>query len=248
MPGSLNSVQGWVTIDGQTASPGPIRQEALRTGQKITTRRHANAELLLTPGSFLRIGNRSSVQMISRSLGNATVRLVRGSALLDANANFKHELAVDMDGTRTRIEKKGLYRFNANQQTIAVLRGRANVYESDSRVVLKGKRELYISGGSPMQVRKLNVRAFKSSSLYQWSGVRNRYEADARKSVRESIAQSGRWYGPGWYWSRFWGTYAYVPSASAYIGPYYASPYYGAWGGNDWGGGWGWGGWGDDDD
>ncbi len=248
MPGSLNSVEGQVTFDGHPARA--FESEARGKPEIIETRR-GKAELLLTPGTFLRIGGDSQARVVSRNLGNTTVRLVKGSAILDAQANFKHDVTLLMDGTRTRIAKKGIYAFDAKGQRIGVLRGKAIVFEGKSRVTVKGKRQVRISSQTPLETSKLNVRAIRSSALYRWNESRNRYESKARRSVQEAIGQTVRWYGPGWYWSRFWGFYAYLPSA----GPYYWSPYYGPYYGPAWGdwdgdsgwGGWGWGGWDDDD-
>ena len=243
MPGLLNSVQGQVTFDGHRAL-APIRSARLRTRQAIKTQ-HGKAELLLTPGSYLRIGDNSEAQMLSRTLENTSARVVKGTALLDAEAGFKNDLTVFMDGTRTRIDKKGLYDFNANRETIGVLRGKATVYQGDSRVTLKNKHQLSIGGQPSMNIRKLNQRAFKSSTLYRWNKLRNRYESRAKRSVQEAIAQSGHWYGPGWYWSNFWGFYTYLPSVGMYYSPYWgpdSGPYFSPWGWNGWG--WGW----DDDD
>lgn len=238
-PGSLNHVQGQVTFDGYPALAQPLRRESLRARQVIETR-HGKAELLLTPGSFLRIGDNSEVLMLSRSLENTRVKVIKGMAMLDTEAGYKHDLAIVMDGATTRIDKKGTYGFNANQETISVLNGKATVSRGDSRITLKKKHQLYIAGQSPFEVTKLNKQAFKSSSLYQWNEARDRYESQARRSVQRSIAQSGRWYGPGWYRSRFWGFYTYLNSPGMYYAPYYG-PNYGSWGWNDWG-------WGEGDD
>lgn len=250
MPGSLNSVQGQVNYGGKEAQALPRASERLRPGEAIRTE-HGKAELLLTPGTFLRIGNFSEAEMLSRSLENTRVKVVKGMALVDAEAGYKNDLTIMMDGTRTRIEKRGLYGFDAGRETIGVLRGKAEVYAGDSRFRLKGNHQLRVGGRGRLRVRKLDKRAFKSTALYRWNRVRERYEARARKSVRQAIANTGRWYGPGWYWSGFWGFYTYVPSrgwfAGPYFGPYngpYYAPYYGSWGWN----GWGWWGDGDGDD
>jgi hypothetical protein len=250
MPGSLNSVEGQVTFDGRRVRARTLESEAGGKPEIIQTRR-GEAELLLTPGSFLRIGPDSEARVTSRTFGNTAVKLVQGAAILDAQANFKNDLTVLMDGTRTKFDKKGIYAFDVGGHRIGVLRGKAVVFEGKSRVTVKGKRQVRITGQTPLRTSKLNVSAIKSSALYQWNEVRDRYESQARRSVQETITQRGHWYGPGWYWSRFWGFYTYLPSA----GPYYWSPYYGpyygpAWGDwdGDWGwGSWGWGGWDDDD-
>jgi hypothetical protein len=240
-PGLVNSVQGQVSLGEHLLVPRPMRPQVLRTGQTIRTQ-YGKAGLLLTPGSFLRIGDHSQVRMLSRSLEDTRVRVVKGTALLDAQAGYRHDLAIIMDGTTTRIEKSGIYGFDANGQTISVLRGKAIVYQGDSRTRLKKRQQLFIAARGGVRVEKLHRRAFESSSLFQWNEIRNQYEAHARRSVQRWIDESGNWHGPGWYWSHFWGSYAYVPSAGAYLAPYYG-PNYGPWGWNDWdwGGGWGWG-------
>jgi hypothetical protein len=244
-PGLINTVQGQVSLDERPLLPRPMRPQVLRAGQTIRTQ-YGKAGLLLTPGSFLRVGDHSEVRMLSRSLENTQVRVVKGMAILDAKAGYRHDLAIIMDGTTTRIDKKGIYGFDANIKTISVLRGKATVYQGDSRIRLKKHHQVYIAARGDLQVSRLDKRAFKSSSLYRWNTVRNRYQSLATRSVQRSMAQTGRWYGPGWYWSRYWGFYAYVPSSGIYIGPYYG-PYYSPWAWNNYDWGWGWG-WGDDDD
>jgi len=236
-PGSLNSVQGQVRFDGHRAQARSIRREMLLPRQVIETRQ-GKAGLLLTPGSFLRVGNNSEVRMLTATFENTRVRLIKGTALLDAEAGYKNDLAILMDGTRTRIDKKGIYGFNANRETISVLRGKATVYERDARITLKKKHLLYLAGQTPWEVRKLNKQVFESSSLYQWNKIRNRYERRAGRSVQQAIAQSGHWYGPGWYWSGYWGFYTYLHSAGMYYSPLYG-PYNGPWGWSNWGWGWG---------
>ena len=242
-PGVINSVQGQVSLDAHPVVPRPMRPQVLRAGQTIHTH-YGKVGLLLTPGSFLRVGDHSKVRMLSRSLEDTQVRIVKGTALLDAKAGYRHDLAIIMDGTTTRIEKKGVYGFNANGKTISVLRGKAIVDQGESRITVKKHHQLYIAARGNLQVGLLDKQAFKSTSLYQWNEARDRYEARAKKGIQRWITRSGRWSGPGWYWSHYWGFYAYVPSFGTYIGPYYG-PYYGQWGWNNWD--WGWG-WGDDDD
>jgi hypothetical protein len=248
MPGSLNSVEGEASLNAHPVPPSSIAKGVVRPLQVLQTQR-GKAELLLTPGVFLRIGDNSAVRMLSPSLENSEVNLMHGKALLTADAVFKHAVAVVMDGATTTIDQKGLYGFNAHRETIGVLKGKATVRKGDSQLTLKKGREISLAGGQPLMIGKLNKQAFESGRLFRWNNLRNKYESRARQSVQQAIARKGGWYGPGWYWSPFWGFYAYLSSGGSYFSPYY-SPYYGpyGWSGSD-GWGWGgWGGWGDDDD
>src|SRR5512146_1528529 len=94
-PGLINSVQGQVILDAHPVVPRHIQAQVLRVGQTLRTH-VGKAGLLLTPGSFLRVGDDSEVLMISRSLEDTRVRVVKGTALLDAKAGYRHDLAIIM--------------------------------------------------------------------------------------------------------------------------------------------------------
>lgn len=248
-PGLVNSVQGKVEMNGHSVRNNTIPNRMLRPHEILATR-HGDAEVLLTPGAFLRIGENSAARMTSETLEDSQVKLIRGKALLKADRVYKHTLSVMMDGATTRINHKGLYEFNAQAKAIAVLHGKATVYQGGSQVTLKKGREVLLAQGQPLYARKFDKHALKSGQLYRWSRLRDRYESQARQDLQQYVAQTGRWHGPGWYWSHYWGFYAYLPSEGAYFSPYYGgpyfSPYFTPYGWGNWGyEGWGWG---DDDD
>src|SRR5712664_2935933 len=66
-PGSLNYVEGQASISGQPLDSKAIGSAELQPGQSLDTQT-GKAEILLTPGAFLRLGDNSSVTMISPSL------------------------------------------------------------------------------------------------------------------------------------------------------------------------------------
>ncbi|MGA7080589.1 MAG: hypothetical protein WBY61_17865, partial [Terriglobales bacterium] len=72
VPGSLNYVEGQVSMDAKALDSGAIGSAQLQTGQSLTTKK-GKAEILLTPGVFLRLGSNSSVRMISPSLTDTEV-------------------------------------------------------------------------------------------------------------------------------------------------------------------------------
>src|SRR5260370_1190324 len=64
VPGTLNYVEGKVSIGGDTLDSKSIGSAELKRGQSLTTE-SGKAEVLLTPGVFLRVGDNSTVTMIS---------------------------------------------------------------------------------------------------------------------------------------------------------------------------------------
>jgi len=70
------------------------------------------AEVLLTPGVFLRIGSNSSVKMVSPNLTNTEVAVEEGEATVEVTEIHKqNDIRIDADGVTTRLVKNGFYDF-----------------------------------------------------------------------------------------------------------------------------------------
>src|ERR1700748_621940 len=111
-PGTLNYVEGQVSINGQTVNWLSVGSSALQEGQVVETG-NGRAEILLTPGVFLRLGNNTAVRMISPNLAKTEVELVKGRADVEVDQLFKqNDLRVKLRGGETRLLKTGLYAFN----------------------------------------------------------------------------------------------------------------------------------------
>src|SRR4051794_2308986 len=117
-PGTVNYAEGSVTLAGQTIGSRQIGQAEVAEGQVLATAR-GKAEMLLTPGVLLRLGDNSEVKMVSPSLTNTRVELLRGEAMVEA-AQVRDENRIDVidGGVDVRIEKKGIYRFDADRPTV----------------------------------------------------------------------------------------------------------------------------------
>jgi hypothetical protein len=84
MPGTLNYVEGQASMNNQTLDSKSVGNADLENGQVLETG-NGKAEILLTPGVYLRIGDNSSVKMISTNLTNTQVALDRGEAMLEVD-------------------------------------------------------------------------------------------------------------------------------------------------------------------
>src|ERR1700737_5507652 len=81
-PGSLNYVEGQASISGQLLDAKAIGTAELQPGQSLDTQ-VGKAEILLTPGTFLRLGDNSSITMLSPSLTDTELRLDKGRATVE---------------------------------------------------------------------------------------------------------------------------------------------------------------------
>src|ERR1700689_2206203 len=78
-PGTINYVEGQAAMGGQSLDAQSVGVE-MGVGQSITTL-DGKAEILLTPGVFLRLGPHSSATLIKASLTDTEVQLSQGHAM-----------------------------------------------------------------------------------------------------------------------------------------------------------------------
>jgi hypothetical protein len=233
-PGSVNFMQGQVMLDGHELS-GRSRNTAVLEPNQVLDTHQGKAELLLTPGVFLRVGDQSAVKMISPDLADTQVAVTEGSAILEVDELFKeNDLAVFLGDTRTHIDKRGLYDFEANPATIAVLDGKATVRQGDDKVKVKKGREV-VADVLPLKAKKFDRNALEATSLYRWSKLRSEYEAQANRNAAQNVVVYGGWYGPGWYWAPFWNCYSFLPGAGTLYSPFGFGFYSPIWFGHIWG-------------
>ncbi|HZS51126.1 MAG TPA: hypothetical protein VFA54_09715 [Bryobacterales bacterium] len=227
-PGALNYIEGQVYVDGRPLPPGAVRSTVLAPHQVLQTGQ-GKAELLLTPGVFLRVGDGSEMRMSSAGLADVKVAVIRGSAMLEAAELFKeNNLAVSVGEATAKVEKKGLYEFSASQPAIAVLDGKAVVYQDDSHVTVQKNEEVLLEQ-HPLKARKLDEKTIQADPLYRWSKLRSEYLARANIDTARTVVMYGGWYGPGWYWDPFWGFYSYVPAWGVIYSPFGFAFYAPAW-------------------
>jgi hypothetical protein len=217
-PGTINYMEGQVSVDNQSLAASG--ETVLRPGQTLATG-NGFAEVLLTPGAFLRLGHNSQVQLLTAGLAETKAQLQGGSAIVEVDQLIKGtNLAVVMNGATAQIEKKGLYDFDASQQAVRVIDGKATVIEGAGRKSLGKNDEVLLASAKPLKKRDFDVSAVKAEPLYVWSEARSRDESQANVSLAENVAAYGGWYGPGWYWDPYWSFYAFLPGDGFLYSPF----------------------------
>jgi hypothetical protein len=198
---------------------------------QILETNEGKAELLLTPGVFLRIGNTSEIRMASARLTDTEVELLRGSAMVEAAEVFKDSNIRVLDsGTAVRLEKSGLYEFTAGPGAhVAVYDGQAEVDRGDQHLKLKKGKELDLGG--PLRAHKFDRD--QHDELYAWSSLRSEYSSEASLQSARTVFVNNGWSGPGWYWTPSWDMYAYLPGDGILYSPFgwgFYSPWWGFYG------------------
>src|SRR3569832_467454 len=168
-PGTINYTEGTVTVDGRAVKSRQLGTAELAFGSRLETA-NGKAELLLTPGVFLRLGDNSVVRMVSPSLTDTRVAVVRGIATLEVDM-LAHEnhLAVQDGAGSVVVEKKGIYDFFADRPCFAVYDGKVTAQVQDRSVEIGKGKELPLTG-SDLKPQKIDRH--ESDSLLQWSKLR----------------------------------------------------------------------------
>jgi len=195
-------------------------------------------EVLLNPGSYIRMADNSEFELTDTALDSLRLKLARGSVVIEATGYEKSEveIAVATPQTLAKIVRSGIYRIDvlpSNVTEIAVRKGRA----------LVGAEELLVKGGKLARIGgaiELAKLEKPKDALDVWSKERAHDLAEAnvqlaRRSNRESLSSAfaGMSYdnsifrqGSGlWVFSRLSGCYTFLPFYPGWNSPY-GSGYY----------------------
>lgn len=244
-PGTLNYVEGQASIAGQTVTDKSVGTAKLAAGQSLETQ-NGKAEILLTPGIFLRVDDNSTVQMVDPGLANTTVALDHGRALVEvAQIQKANNVRVNIGDSSTKLLKAGLYDFNADTGVVRTFDGDAAVVDNGKTVFLHGGHQVDLNAtGKKFKSAKFDKKK-NEDDFYRWASLRSSYLAEANADAAGTYIAGGGWgpgwYGTGWYWDPGFDAYTFIPADGAFFGPFgwgfyspwmvYGSPYFGyGWG------------------
>jgi hypothetical protein len=232
-PGTLNYIEGQASIEGRPITPNSVGNTELQAGQYLSTA-NGKAEILLTPGVFLRLGDNSTVQMVSPNLTKTEVRIEQGRANVEVDQLYKQNIIlIDLKKGQTQLLQNGLYTFDAGSSTVRVFDGKAAVYPGADLLAnikpidVKGDREL-VFNGEPLKPQHFNKDQASADPLYKWSSLRSEYLGEANIGLAEQYA-GVTGFNPGWYWAGGPYGYTWLPGDGLFWNPYgfgFYSPYY----------------------
>jgi hypothetical protein len=187
--GGVNAVTGRATVrsHGNTEWQQLTIKEDLETGDVVRTGLDGRVEMLLNPGSYMRIGENSEFELADNSLENLEVRLIRGTAIVEATGAEDTELLINIvtPHTKLAIVRRGLYRLNVvpgDGTELIVRKGR--VMLDDSHTKVKGGNKVVFSSRS-FSIAKLEQTEKKNlDDLESWSKQRAETVAQANQKIR----------------------------------------------------------------
>src|SRR5262249_24398423 len=223
-PGSINYTEGRVAIGGRPVDAQSVGSVALQPGQTLAT--HAGkAEILLTPGVFLRLDDDSAVRMGAAGLTHTLVFLEQGRAMVEVtDLHPQNDLRVQENGRTVQLVKTGLYDFDAAQNQVRVFKGKGVTFDDDRKVTIGGGHVLDFNAPGKLKAREFNKEKYEQTDLYRWSSLRSFYLAEANVDAARSYINNGYyvpgWIGAGWYWDPWFGTYTFIPADGIFFSPF----------------------------
>ncbi|MEQ1886582.1 MAG: hypothetical protein ABL967_16070 [Bryobacteraceae bacterium] len=224
--GIVHYVEGDVAIDGEAAQPKFAQFPEVKKGQVLSTT-EGRAEMLLTPGVFLRLSENSSVKMVSNSLSDTRVEVMAGTALIEVGELLPDNAITILTGeAKIALPKRGLYRVDAEPARLRVFDGQAQITDADQKLSAKKGREVELTSSLP--VKNFDVKEI--DAFHRWSGRRTGYIAAA--NVTSAHVAGNSEYSSGfvggrssWSWNQYFGMFTFVPSNGIYQSPF-GSPFY----------------------
>ena len=238
--GGVNMVTGDVMVkhQGVTDWEPLTSKDDLHAGESVKTGSYGRAEVLLNPGSYLRIAENSEFEMTDPSLDSLRIKIVEGSALLEVTGADETKTSIEAITPQSRIiiDRRGLYRINltsTNRTDLLVRKGRAIVSgDGTPSTTVKDGKMASISG-SQLVVAKFDKK--DQDAFDVWSKDRGAALVAANSRVSQGeIARNYSRYGSGWgpwgyggYGSsyRYGGLWIFDP----FIGYHTFFPFYSGW-------------------
>ncbi|MDQ6652563.1 MAG: FecR family protein [Acidobacteriota bacterium] len=186
--GGINAVTGRATMHGHGNSEWQqlTIKEDLEAGDVVRTGFDGRVEMLLNPGSYMRIGENSEFELADNSLENLEVRLVKGTAILEVTGADDSELLISITTPQTRmaIVRRGLYRVNVvPEDTTELIVRKGRVMLMGSHTKIKGGNKVVFSRNS-FSVAKLEKADKKEQEpLEDWSKDRAKTLAQANSRL-----------------------------------------------------------------
>ncbi len=237
--GTLHYAEGVVMIDGTVVEQKAAKFSQIKENGILSTAM-GRAEILLTPGVFLRVGEHSSVKLLDNRLASTRIELLSGIAMVesdDPDVSVKNPAVTILYKTyEVQPVKFGLFELDANANELKVFKGQANVNADTVHAVIKEGRKMPFSAA--LLSERFDVK--DADDLYLWTRDRSAYISAANMSAARTISSNSSLYNgfgmldattPGsgrWYYNSFLGSFTYMPYGGMFMNPFgygFYSPY-----------------------
>jgi hypothetical protein len=234
--GVLHVSEGAVFADEQAVNQKYGTFPELKEKTVLRTE-HGRAEVLLTPGVFLRVGENTAVKMLDNRLADTRVEFLKGSAVVECDDPMKENAVTLIYGDyQIHVRKSSVMEFVSNPAALRVFHGEAEVELNGTVSIVKTGKQLPFT--QALAQEKFDTKT-AGDELSRWSQERSEAVAVANVSAAKSLRDSGGLTRNGlfangvvpygsWYYNPYYSMYTYMPMNGMFFNPYgygFFSPY-----------------------
>jgi hypothetical protein len=227
--GFVNRVEGTVNLKSSENSLEALGKASMGTqmkeGDRLSTEAGGRAELLLSPGSYLRLNEKTEVEAIRTTFDNTRFDVIQGSVILEiGEIDKKLPLEIGTPRSVVTINKTGIYRIDVVGKDVAVsvrkgeaFLGTREQLFANSAIKIGGNKVYRLIGDAPPQTAKLSSKVF--DAFDQWSYM----QAESLVAANYGMLSRARSRGAmlsGWVYDPFSNRYTFIPGSWRYATPY----------------------------
>jgi len=142
--GGVNFIEGKVAVERKQGRSGILlKGDELEVGDRVSTDAGGRAEILLNPGSFVRLAGDSKFEFLTTSLDDLQLKLNGGSAMFEIITDSEFTVAINTPKAKFYIVKSGVYRIDVladGSGKIEVWKGEAQVSDANATKIKAGKQ------------------------------------------------------------------------------------------------------------
>ncbi|CAN5829180.1 hypothetical protein BH20ACI4_BH20ACI4_02500 [soil metagenome] len=229
--GGVNYTQGKVAVSKKTRNGYLLKGDRLEIGEKISTGTDGRVEILLNPGSFVRLGENTDFEFVSTSLDDLKVKLTRGSAMFELIADDEFAVLIETPKASFKASESGIYRVDVltdGSGKISVYNGKAEVVDANATEVKKSR--IAVVNGNNVSVEKFDrddkgdLEIWSKARAKELSKINSKLQRD---DLRNSLVNSYNRRGWGfydsfgvWAFDRISGQYCFLPFGYGWGSPY----------------------------
>lgn len=223
--GLIHYVEGVVKLDGtEVVKKSTADFPSMKQGSELRAEM-GRAEILLSPGVFLRVAENSGVKLLRNDILDTALELTAGSALIEVSEAEKNQsLTVMVGDAKLDISRRGLFRIDFQPAQVRVYDGSAVVVSSGQQLTVKEGKLANLNG----VIAQSKFDKEDTDAFWRWAQRRSGYIASANMAAaKRSYDRGGSMALSDWAWNPYFGMFTYLPYRGMYRSPFgytYYSP------------------------
>ena len=186
--GLVHHLDGEVLIEDQELNKDATQFRWVGEGEVLRTGDDGRCELVLAPGSMLRVGPRSSIRMLSDDITDIRLELLGGSVIIDWDSGSEDTpIRLAHGDSGIELHKHGLYRLDAypaSNPRLRVFDGEARPKHDGGQATAHGGQAITLTSGDVEGFDRKRVDSFDA-----WNRERTQFIAKVNRLARSRNRQ-----------------------------------------------------------